>query len=75
MKNAREPSATKRGPGRYHQQGHEKASPVKKRGTPWGFVQHTDEANNARRKRKAAMGARQVRIAEKAARRAAKAAA
>lgn len=33
-------TSTKRGPGRKHVDGHQKASPIKSRGAPLGFVKH-----------------------------------
>lgn len=44
-------SATKSGPGRYHRQGEPKASPIKAKGAPRGFVLH--QASQAKRNRKA----------------------
>ena len=65
----RQPSTTKRGPGRRHVSGHKRATPIAAKGAPAGFVQHTNPAKNARRKAKAASGARQYLKAVKAARR------
>jgi hypothetical protein len=62
----KQPSATKRGPGRKHHAGHKKAPPIKAKGAGVGFVQHTNEAANTRRKAKAEFGARQYRRACKA---------
>jgi hypothetical protein len=45
------PSATKRGPGRYHSAGHSKATPTKSKGAPRGFVLHT--ASPAKQQRRA----------------------
>ena len=45
----KQPTSTKRGPGRFHQPGHKKASPVKTKGTPRGFVQHTNPKRHQRR--------------------------
>lgn len=56
----RNPSATKRGPGRKHRAGHKKASPIKSRGAPLGFEQRY--ASPAKRKHRAnvkALGRRQ----------------
>lgn len=69
MTDNRNPSTTKRGPGRIHLQGHKRATPVAAKGAPRGFVQHTNPAKNARRKAKAASSPRQYRNAIKAARR------
>ncbi len=64
----RNPSTTKRGPGRIHLNGHKRATPVKAKGAPIGFVQHTNPAKNALRKAKASFGSnRQYRIACRAA--------
>lgn len=62
-----QPSTTKRGPGRIHTPGHKKATPVPSKGAPLGFVQHTNPRKNAVRKAKALAGARQYRMARKAA--------
>ena len=70
----RNPSTTKRGPGRVHADGHKRATPVPSKGAPMGFVQHTNPAKNAVRKAKAASSPRQYRKAVKAARRIATAA-
>jgi len=64
----RQPSTTKRGPGRKHVPGHQKATPTPSKGAPFGFVQHTNPAKNAVRKAKAASSPRQYRMARKAAR-------
>ena len=66
----REPSATKCGPGRRHKSGHQKASPIKQRGAPMGFVQH--EAHPRKKLRRAnveALGRRQAIKATKRERR------
>jgi hypothetical protein len=60
MEQPRNPSATKAGPGRRHKQGHQKASPIKSRGAPVGFVQHTNKPKNTRRAEFARMGRRQA---------------
>lgn len=52
-------SATKRGPGRFHEQGHKKSSPVAQHGTPRGFVLHTNPAKKDRRDLIAIHGRRQ----------------
>jgi hypothetical protein len=52
---ARNASATKAGPGRFHQQGHEKASPIKPKGAPVGMVLH--HASPEKRARRAAIKA------------------
>ncbi len=70
----RNPSTTKRGPGRRHVSGHKRATPVAPKGAPSGFVQHTNPRKNAVRKAKAASSPRQYRKAVKAARRIANAA-
>ncbi len=44
----RNPSATKSGPGRYHKSGHEKASPIKSKGAPRGFVLHSSTRTKLR---------------------------
>jgi hypothetical protein len=51
MKNehSKRPSATKRGPGRYHARGATKDSPIKSKGAPRGFVQHTNPEKAERR--------------------------
>lgn len=56
MKNA---SSTKRGPGRKHVSGHQKASPIKSRGAPIGFFKHfADTEKQARRNTMRAVGGR-----------------
>lgn len=55
--NGRNPSATKRGPGRRHKQGHKKASPFQQRGAGVGFVQHINPARAAKRRARAAAAA------------------
>lgn len=55
------PSTTKRGPGRFHKDGHKKNSPIASKGAPRGFVAHTNPEKNARRKDKKIFGARQLR--------------
>lgn len=74
------PSATKRGPGRYHEQGHKKASPVRRPSAPIGsgpqfLGQATNEQRQQRNAAKAAIGARQLRKQLKAMRRNARGAA
>lgn len=59
---SKNPNATKRGPGRYHSEGHQKASPIPQRGAPMGFVQHTNPEKNSKRKLKRSLGARKLRI-------------
>ena len=57
---SKRPSATKSGPGRYHSAGATKASPIKSKGAPRGFVLHA--ASEAKRDRRAivrAVGVRQ----------------
>jgi len=55
------PSTTKRGPGRFHKDGHKKNSPVASKGAPRGFVVHTNPEKNTRRMDKKIFGARQLR--------------
>ena len=50
------PSTTKSGPGRFHQAGHKKASPIKSKGAPRGFVLHTNPEKRNRRDRIQALG-------------------
>lgn len=58
----KEPSTTKRGPGREHHSGHKKASPIKSKGAGIGFVQHTASAAKRERRRViAAIGIRQYK--------------
>jgi hypothetical protein len=45
----RNPSTTKRGPGRRHKQGATKDTPIKSKGAPRGFVLHTNAAKRQRR--------------------------
>lgn len=52
-------SATKRGPGRYHSDGHQKATPPKHEGAGYGFALHV--ASAAKKARKAAIKAGSVR--------------
>lgn len=68
MKENANPSATKRGPGRYHVQGHKKASPSNRvGGTPYGFkVLHPSEERLARRALNKAIGHRQAKRARMA---------
>jgi hypothetical protein len=49
-------SATKRGPGRFHKQGHQKASQPKVRGASFDFVLHTNPMKAARRETKRGLG-------------------
>lgn len=60
------PSATKSGPGRYHSDGHKRATVKAPKGAPAGFVQHTNPKANARRSVKSEIGARQYRKQVKA---------
>lgn len=72
---SRRPSATKRGPGRRHEPGHQRATPQKTKGAPVGFAQHQHPRKNELRRHTAQVGARQFRKAVKALRRADRAAA
>lgn len=66
----RSPTTTKRGPGRRHTDGHQKATPIKQRGAPAGFVQHVaDPAKKLRRANVKALGRRQALKRAKAERR------
>jgi hypothetical protein len=57
----KQPSTTKRGPGRKHHAGHKKASPIKAKGAGVGFVQHTVAIDKrVRRERVAKFGRRQT---------------
>jgi hypothetical protein len=47
---AKNASATKAGPGRFHQSGHEKASPVPDKGAPRGLVIHHASAEKKARR-------------------------
>lgn len=47
---SKHPSATKRGPGRYHHAGHTKATPVPSKGVPSGFVLHKASAEKQERR-------------------------
>lgn len=68
MEHAKKPSATKSGPGRYHSEGHQRASAPKAKGAPLGFVQHTaSAAKKLRRANVSALGRRQAIKAAKAA--------
>lgn len=50
--NAKQPTTTKSGPGRFHKSGHQKAAtPVKSHGAPAGFVIHA--ASPEKRERRA----------------------
>jgi hypothetical protein len=54
-------SATKSGPGRYHDAGHEKSSPVKSKGASRGFALHTASGERkSRRELVKAHGRRQA---------------
>lgn len=66
----RNPTATKSGPGRKHQQGAKRASPIKSKGAPFGFVQHTNPERAKRRATIKLMGRRQAIKAAKQAKRA-----
>lgn len=67
---AKRPSATKRGPGRYHSAGHRKDTPPKAKGAPAGFVQRVaSKEKQAAKIAKRATSARQLRIYSKARRR------
>ena len=65
----RQPTTTKTGPGRRHSAGHKKASPIKSKGAPLGFVQHTNPQRAEERAAVKAMGRRQAIKAAKAANR------
>lgn len=66
MEHAKRPSATKRGPGRYHADGHKRVGPVSAKGAPAGFVQHhAGPAKKLRRANVQAVGRRQAIKAEK----------
>lgn len=63
---AKRPSATKRGPGRYHCAGHERATAAKVNGAPAGFVQRAaSPEKRAAKIAKRATSARQWRIYSK----------
>ena len=67
---SKRPSATKRGPGRYHSAGHEKAHQPKTKGAGPGFVQHSANATKKlRRANVQALGRRQAIKAAKRERR------
>jgi hypothetical protein len=71
MPNAnKNPSATKRGPGRFHESGHKKATPPKQRSAGLWLGLHTNPEKNARRELKRSLGARKVRVMTKLARQA-----
>lgn len=65
---AKQPSSTKRGPGRFHVNGTKKAPKPRANRGAW-LGQHTNPAKNAIRQAKAASSPRQYRNAVKAARR------
>lgn len=65
---SRQPSSTKRGPGRYHLDGCKKPSPAKSYGAGPDFVVHKNPAKNERRALiKACGGIRQFKRARRAA--------
>ena len=56
-------SATKAGPGRYHQPGHSKDTPIKSKGAPRGFVLHKASPERALRRQLIRLGGfRQFRM-------------
>ena len=62
----KQPSSTKRGPGRYHADGHKRVGPVSAKGAPAGFVQRVaSPEKRAAKIAKREMGARQWRIYSK----------
>ena len=66
---SKQPSSTKRGPGRYHVNGHKKASAPKAHGMGDGpdFVVHTNTKKNERRAAiKACGGIRQFKLKRRA---------
>lgn len=64
MDHAKKPSATKRGPGRYHAHGHQKATPTPSKGASASFVLHA--ATDAKKERRALVKAHGRRGALKA---------
>lgn len=68
MEHAKRPSATKKGPGRYHSVNARKSTPLKQRGAPAGMVIHAASAEKKTRREaiKAAGGFRQYKRARMA---------